>query len=342
MNKLYENGLLIGKFMPFHKGHELAINFGLSMSQIMHVLVSGKAGDNPIPATRAMWVKDTFPTVNVKWEFDIITAFKTPEYDEEGTAIDSWFWRDWKANIERTFGNIDAVFTNDAYGERLAKELNADWVPSDPKREIMPISATEIRKDMPKNWDYLNNYAQKFYQKKVVIVGPESTGKSSLTKYLATAYGGAYVPEYGRTLSEIKYNELSEKDFLTILSGHRALVDFINSSLLFVDTEAFTTRLYAPYFIPDPLHRLAKEVKNAHYDDDYDLYILLAPTVNWVDDGTRISEDQTKRHEFFNSLQRYLEDTQKNYIIISSPTFAVRSAQAQNAVYKLIKEQPWI
>jgi len=118
------------------------------------------------------------------------------------------------------FGDIDVVFTNDAYGKKLAKLLNADWMPIDTKREMIPISATKIREDTAANWDYINKYAKRHFQKRVAVVGPESTGKSTLVKYLANAYkGSSYVTEYGRVLSEVRDNTLTEKDFEAIVLG---------------------------------------------------------------------------------------------------------------------------
>jgi len=88
---LYKSGLVIGKFMPFHKGHELMINFGLNVVEELHLIVSG-TWETPSPAIRSDWIAQTFPEVEV---IDLHEEVAEPTYDAEGVAIEDWYWDYW-------------------------------------------------------------------------------------------------------------------------------------------------------------------------------------------------------------------------------------------------------
>ena len=159
MTKPYKTGLAIGKFMPFHRGHELMIEFGASMSDTMNVLISGRELEYPSVTTRYSWLQQTYlheHGIQVVIDIDLIPDPVT--VDKYGTAIDEDFWCAWIEKINEMFPKIDAVFSNDYYGEELAKRLGAEWVPSDPGRHLVPISGTRIRNNPGLYFNYLNKF----------------------------------------------------------------------------------------------------------------------------------------------------------------------------------------
>jgi nicotinamide riboside kinase len=81
---------------------------------------------------------------------------------------------------------------------------------------------------------------------RVVFVGAESTGKSTLSEYLARAYDTVAVPEIGRFIWEEKQGKLGPDDYVEIAVRHRAAEDAAMAQArrwLFVDTNALTTLL---------------------------------------------------------------------------------------------------
>ena len=93
------------------------------------------------------------------------------------------FWKIWRETIKRIEPrDIDYVFASEPYGERLAKELDARFIPFDLGREMMPISGTEIREHPMKHWEMLPECTHGYFAKRVCVFGPESTGKSTLTR----------------------------------------------------------------------------------------------------------------------------------------------------------------
>jgi nicotinamide riboside kinase len=92
---------------------------------------------------------------------------------------------------------------------------------------------------------------------RVVFVGAESTGKSTLSEYLARAYGTVAVPEIGRFIWEEKQGRLGPDDYVEIAVRHRAAEDAAMAQArrwLFVDTNALTTLLLGIEFhqVGDP------------------------------------------------------------------------------------------
>jgi len=92
---------------------------------------------------------------------------------------------------------------------------------------------------------------------RVVFVGAESTGKSTLSEYLARAYGTVSVPEIGRFIWEEKGGKLNADDYVEIAVKHRAAEDEAMAQArrwLFVDTNALTTLLLGVEFrqVGDP------------------------------------------------------------------------------------------
>jgi len=109
--------------------------------------------------------------------------------------------------------------------------------------------------------------------RRVVFVGAESTGKSTLSDYLARAYGTVSVPEIGRFIWEEKQGRLDADDYVEIALRHREAEDAVLAQArrwLFVDTNALTTLLLGIQFRqvgdppPDTLLRCADDCRTRY------------------------------------------------------------------------------
>ncbi len=170
----------------------------------------------------------------------------------------------------------DVVFTSEAYGEPLAAELGIQHVLVDGARQIVPISGTKIRADVHTNREFLDPLVYAHFVQRVVMLGAESTGKSTLTAALGTAFNTNWVREYGRDVYERENGILNPEHFLEIALGHRALEDAAISSAginryLFCDTNAATTLMWS-YLLTGTalpqLHALADACK-ARYSHNF-------------------------------------------------------------------------
>ncbi|MDE1874049.1 MAG: adenylyltransferase/cytidyltransferase family protein [Candidatus Micrarchaeota archaeon] len=137
--KRYGNGLVMGKFMPLHLGHEYLIDTALANCERLTIFVYSLPGQPIDGETRTGWVRERFPEARVIHVVDF-----EPVYQES----DPRFWSMWAEQIRSNHkGQIDAIFSSEDYGERLARELGAEHVCVDRARAVYGVSGTEIRND---------------------------------------------------------------------------------------------------------------------------------------------------------------------------------------------------
>jgi HTH-type transcriptional repressor of NAD biosynthesis genes len=329
----------VGKFMPPHKGHQLMIDMGSAMVDKLVVIVGGNETDVIPLSKRVEWLKEHY-AANQKVEIvKYVDSIPMGEVDENGTCIDEDFWDAW-TDVFAAYNPTHFV-SSDMYGKEAARRLGARWIPVDPYRETVNISGTKIREDYIENMDFIMDVAQPYFKKKVVIVGAESSGKSTMVKKLSKLFfNEAYSPEYGRILSEVKGNDLDKEDFDNIIIGQKKLNDAVArkvDEVYFVDTDAAVTHLFARKYLPEgpDMPSYIKDV----VDDNAALYLLLAPTVKWVDDGTRVMGDQDERQKFYDDLKAIYDAAGKNYVEILDESYTTRYAACVSAVLNMMKEQ---
>jgi NadR type nicotinamide-nucleotide adenylyltransferase len=150
---------------------------------------------------------------------------------------------------------------------------------------------------------------------KIAIIGPESTGKSTLCQDLAQHYNTVYVPEYARQYFTKKKNidDYSLNDLETIYVHqveNEKKASSVANRFLFCDTTLITGKIWAleefriiPHFISQNISKIK-----------YDLYLLTSNDVEWKKDPLRKSEH--KRDHHFNRNLEELELLQGNYKVI--------------------------
>lgn len=154
--------------------------------------------------------------------------------------------------------------------------------------------------------------------KKIVILGPESTGKSTLCKQLAEHYKTLWCPEYAREYLLKHGMDYSFDNLLTIAKGQLALEDeFIakvksqelkdrnitthdsrlttNHSPLFIDTDMYVMKVWCE-FVFDNCHRFILE---QIVERKYDLYLLCNVDLPWVKDELREYPDLDSRQRLY-------------------------------------------
>ena len=314
------------KAMPFHLGHKYLIDTAIKNSQKVTVLI-GTLPTEPIPGElRYKWVKDTYKNnknVNVVWCSEIL-----PQYPEEHKD----FWDIWVDVVKRYCPNdIDVIFSSELYGETYAKYLGIKHEMVDLERKKYPVSGTLARSETNKYWDFLTDEAKPYFMKRVVIMGPESTGKSTLVQNLSKHYNCKFVEEYGRTYTNVTTTKnLTLKDFENISIDHKENVDQTIDKLVIVDTEAITTKIFGELYLGKCESVIIDEViKNQKYD----LYLLMDVDVPWVDDGTRDFPHLREWH--INRLKVELECNGIDYIIISGHNYEERLNKAIEEVNKV-------
>jgi len=137
---------------------------------------------------------------------------------------------------------------------------------------------------------------------KIVIIGPESTGKSSLCAALAAHYHTAWVPEYAREYLLTHGCDYRPEDLLAIARGQVMLEDRYSTQavaagqeLLFIDTDLYVIKVWSE-FVFDRCDRWILEQIAARR---YDAYLLCRNDLPWVKDELREYPDPVIRERLY-------------------------------------------
>jgi len=153
---------------------------------------------------------------------------------------------------------------------------------------------------------------------KVVLFGPESTGKTTLSRQLARYYNSVWVPEYAREYLQNKWNNerktCQAEDLLPIAKGQIKLENKLaqkTDSVLICDTDLLETKVYSEaYYLGgcDPL------LEKYALENTYDLYFLTYIDTPWEADDLR--DKPEKREEMFQAFQNTLKKYNKPYVLL--------------------------
>jgi HTH-type transcriptional repressor of NAD biosynthesis genes len=210
MMRAFQHALVIGKFYPPHRGHEYLIRSAArSATQVTVVVMAADLESIPL-ALRVGWLREILASLGNVCVVGVIDNVAVDYHSEQIWQAHVDLMRSGVAEAERCrgtpAGRIDAVFTSEAYGGELARRFDATSVCLDQARTLYPVSGTAVRADPPACWDHLAPCVREHLCRRIVIVGAESTGKSTLAVALAEALRARgsiwtrtqYVPEFGR------------------------------------------------------------------------------------------------------------------------------------------------
>lgn len=305
----YNKCVLIGKFMPPHKGHEYMIRFAKNYSNNVHVIVDCLNTQTISPEQRKQWIEEEINGITVH----ALQQFMPQEPNEHPD-----FWNIWKNAIyESIGGKPDVLVASMDYGWKLSEVLECDFIPVDIARESIPISATLIREDLFNNWEFLMDSVKASLVKKFCILGPESTGKSVIGKKVADHFKTIYVPEYAKTIIEKQNGVFLEKNVAEFsfaqLSAEKALAKFSNK-IMVCDSSALTTQIYGELVFNKCFENL-NDIINSH---KYEHVFLFYPDTPYFSDTHRnvLENPEQQRHEIFNTFENKLKQHNISYTVI--------------------------
>jgi len=320
------SGMLLGKFMPPHIGHVYLANFAKNYVDELTIVV-GSLKNEPLPGElRFQWMKTLFPDCNVVHLTD-----ENPQYPEEHPD----FWQIWHDSLMSVLPcKPDFVFCGEDYGAPLAQTLGAEFIPSNLGRSIIPTSATNIRENPLENWHFIPEKIRPYFLKKICLMGPESTGKTTLSQKLANAFETLAVPEYAYSLIKLNNGEIQYQDIEKFARGQIASQDalaFHANKLLICDTDLITTHIWSEILFDKTPPWIKEEIE----ERPFDLYLLQDPETPWLDDVHRIQPNSQDRKDFFQKSIDILEHYQRPYHIISG-NWQERFTQNKTAITKLL------
>ena len=171
--------------------------------------------------------------------------------------------------------------------------------------------------------------------KKIVVIGPESTGKSFLCNQLADHYNTAWCAEYARTYLEEKGKKYSYDDLLTIAKGQLELEDSrlleARNGLYFIDTNMYVMQVWCE-FVFNKCHQF---ILDQLVERKYDLYLLCDIDLPWSYDPLREYPDEQPRKELYRMYKELMVNQSTPWINISG-SYDERMKKAIDAVDHLI------
>jgi HTH-type transcriptional repressor of NAD biosynthesis genes len=280
----FRHGLVIGKFYPPHAGHEYLIRTASENSAIVTVVAMASSIESIPLSLRVEWLREIFkdwPNVT------IVGVMDDEPIDYHNDAI----WSAHVAHMQRGVqdadvlrlgkpsAKVDAVFTSENYGEELARRFGAASVCLDQNRALYPVSGTAVRRQPMDCWELLAPCVRAYLCQRVVIVGAESTGKTTLAAALAAKLcerGGVWartqwVAEYGReytankftiaheqsaaqskrvpVIEELQWNSNEFEHVAEIQSQREDVAASDSSPILICDTDAFATETWHERYV---------------------------------------------------------------------------------------------
>ncbi|RYG06122.1 MAG: ATPase [Chitinophagaceae bacterium] len=159
--------------------------------------------------------------------------------------------------------------------------------------------------------------------KRIVIIGPESTGKSTLCQQLAEHFDTLWVPEYARQYLLQHGMDYSYEDLLTIAHGQMTLEtekekelihdDLKPEKLLFIDTNMYVMQVWCEFVFEKCHAWILEQIAERRYD----LYLLCNIDLPWVKDELREYPDLETREKLYHIYKQILTTQSVPWVEIS-------------------------
>jgi NadR type nicotinamide-nucleotide adenylyltransferase len=276
-------GLVVGKFYPPHRGHKHLIDTARSQCDHLVVLLPAHPSQTIAGELRKAWLREIHPSCDIHLVPDEL------ENDSQQWATFTL------AHLGRA---PDLVFSSEEYGPVYASLMGSRHVMVDRARSAVPISGSAIRNSPLDHLDFLEPCVRAYYVRRIVLIGAESTGKTTLARLLAEDFHTMWVPEFGREYWERKIAGLpiggplppfTDDEFITIAAEQQRRENLAARSankLLFCDTNAFATGTWCERY-QGHRHPLVDALGQR---DTVHLYLLTHPDFPFVQDGYRDGE----------------------------------------------------
>ncbi len=319
-------GVVLGKFMPLHLGSLMVCSVASSLSEKLLVVVLSNTKDQISASVRTSWLKSELPQATVKI-LEIETA--RPSSNNLKKYL-SKIKKLLPAGEIKFFGSENYVF-------EIARIMKKKYIILDPARLAICLNSSDILKKPFKNWYNLPVSVRKSLQKRVTLIGPESVGKSTLAKTLATEFSSSpFVPEYGRPYEEYRsFGQYLPEEFETIAkvhAAHRSALSLIAGPVLIEDTDELITSVWAEMLLGKKIDKIEALIAKP------DLYLLLYPSVPFTKEPIRYFSDRKQQMKFFHKIRQKVLQNSANYKTLYG-SWEDRKIKAIKKVKSLLNEK---
>ncbi|MEU3480787.1 AAA family ATPase [Streptomyces sp. NPDC033754] len=264
--KRYGHGLVVGGFSPPHAGHHHLVRTARERCERLTVLVRGSSDESPPLADRVAWMREIHPDALVVSAADDSPAGLRAAVPE---PVDAVFPVE---PYEDSYGEPSAESYGEpyggSYGAELGRRFGAETVRVEPDPTRFPVTDAAVRADPAGCWDFLEPPVRSALTRRVVVLGAESSGTTTMALALADHYrrrGGVWartrcVPAYEEEFGALKLAELraerpgATRSDVTLRSSDFPVIAQrqaereeeaarAGSPVLFCDTDAFATAI---------------------------------------------------------------------------------------------------
>jgi len=311
-------GVTVGKFYPPHRGHQRLIAAARSRCDDLTVIVGSRPGEDPPASLRLGWLRELFPNVRFLLVDDV--------YPEQPDV--------WAKVAVRLLGSVpDVAFAGEEYGAAWARHMGCEFELIDRTAGDAACSGTAVRADPLGHWDCLDAPVRAYYVARIVVVGAESTGTTTLSRALAGHYQTAWVREYGREYYEARLRRgdgsapWETNEFVAIATEQARLEDQAAREadrVLLCDTDPFATEIWHERYVGAPSDAVAAISR----DRRYALYLLTGTDIPFQQDGFR--DGEKIRDWMHRRFAHELEARGKHYLLVEGgPETRLRTAIAK-------------
>lgn len=305
-------GLTLGKFAPFHRGHQMLVEAALAeVDELVVMVYATDVTDVPLQV-RAGWIRALYPTVRIIEAWDGPDGYgDTPEIRSEQETY-----------ILKKLGGLRVThfYSSEFYGDHVSRALDAVDRRIDEARSAVPISGTALRADYFAGREYIAPQVYADLITKVCFMGAPSTGKTTLARVMAEQHKTVWMPEYGAEywLEHQVDRRITLEQFEAIAPEHNRREDTLtleSRNYLFCDTNPITTYVFAKDYhgCAGPiLTQLAREAERR-----YDLFFLCDTDIPYAETWDR-SGDQ-KRKWFQNQIVGDLAERRVPFFRVNGP-----------------------
>ncbi|MCG8568952.1 MAG: AAA family ATPase [Spirochaetes bacterium] len=319
-----KTGLTLGKYSPFHTGHQSLIELALNEMDHLIVVIYNSPETTHIPLKiRANWIRQIYPQVEVIEAWDGPTEIGNTETIKKKQ----------EHYLLKLLKNrkITSFYCSEFYGEHISQLFHAEnrQVP----KSIL-ISGSIIRKNIYQYKNFLDPIVYQDHILNIAFVGAPSTGKSTICKKLAQALNTVWMPEFGREYWEThhKNRRLSKEQLVEIATIHldqeNKLIQQANR-YIFCDTNAITTYMFGKYYHGKVLPELQHLAEQA--EKRYDLFFLCDDDIPYDDTPDRSGELNRKWFQY--EIESDLKVRKLPYIKLSGTI-----EERMNRVKKMIRD----
>jgi HTH-type transcriptional repressor of NAD biosynthesis genes len=324
-----KRGLTLGKFAPFHRGHQHVVETALSEVDELVVLIYDTPLTNVPLQVRAKWIRELYPNVRV------IEAWDGPEGYGDTPEIRA-------VQEEYILRRLDGIkvthfYCSEFYGDHVSRALGAIDRRIDEARATVPISGTSLRHDPYGGRQYLAPCVYSDLITRVCFLGAPSTGKSTLARALALEHSTKCMPEYGAEFWLANHIErrITLAQFEEIAPEHVRREDALaleSRRYLFCDTSPITTYVFAKDYHGEAGPVLTRHARDA--ERRYDLFFVCDVDIPYADTWDR-SGDQ-KRRWFQRQILADLGERRVPFFLLRG-SVAERVAQVNAVLSRFVK-----